>query len=89
MNTWPSKLNMQWTIICILGFYMDKETEYLMISPEKMFFYTDGLYFSLGVHMTYLGWLKFLEPRSVTKETAPDKSIAKTGVCEGRVLGCG
>lgn len=38
MDTWPSKQNVWRTIIYILGFYIDKETEYLMISPENMLF---------------------------------------------------
>lgn len=55
MDIWPSKQNMRRTIIHILGFFIVTGTEYLKISPEKVFFYMDRLYFSLGVNMTYLG----------------------------------
>lgn len=88
MDTWPCKQNMQRAIIHILGFFIDKETEYLKISPEKVFFYIERLYFSLGAHITYPGWFRFLETRSVTRETSPDKTIGEMGVCEGRDLGC-
>lgn len=58
MDTWPSEQKMQRTIIHMLGFFIDKETEYMKISPENVFSYMDRLYFSIGVYMSYLEWFR-------------------------------